>query len=137
MIEVKLSFASLDELRAFLAIREAVPAAVVTEVETSKPAKRSKKETAEPSAVVGGIVAQTAAMPSLTEPTVTAAITPPASAAPKAELKDVIAALTLLGQKRGREQIVATLANFGLKDINGLKPEQYAECVANAQKALA
>lgn len=49
---------------------------------------------------------------------------------------DAAKAVTRLSKTKGRDAAVALLAEFGVANLKEVKPEQYAEVIAAAEKAM-
>lgn len=143
-VEVKFLCESADEAALVLAQYRGLAPSPSPEAGETKPRKtrgKSAVESLAPTSSNDAAVAGSAAMPSLT-----AVATDPmaaflggaatAPAAPAVTLVDVIAKLTLVGQKKGREGLVGVFTQFGAKDVTQLKAEQYADAIAFANKLL-
>ena len=129
--------AQLNAVMAALGVPEAPPAPVAAE---AKPAK-AKKEPAQATVAPNGAsstpdkASPPPADAAAQEPAAENAPTP--SAAASVSYEDVKKAIIKLSQAKGRDAVVATLAQFDAATGPALKPEQYAGFVAAADAAIA
>lgn len=101
----------------------------------AQPAKKAPK-TAPAAALVAATSPTTDAAPA---PQPAAAPTPPATAAaqPAVTIEAARAVVIELGQKKGREAVMALLGKFGASKLPEVQPHLYAAIVADGQAALA
>lgn len=153
MIEVRLEFSTLEEMRAFFNAPLA-DSNDTSDATTDAPKKRGRKstkaaETTEAAPAAGAAAADPLAgilgnqQPVMQAP-VAAALAPqaqvqtaPAEQPKPVEFKDLIAKFTELGKTKGRDAIAAVLAEFGAKAVPDIPQDQWAQAVARVNQALA
>ena len=136
MIEVKLQFATAEELVAFFAHRGAPSAAaIVTTPETKPEEQPGKKPETKPETK-----AAAATEPAAT-PATAAADDAQGAKGPSSELdfdRDIQPPFLELFKAKGREAAVAIVKQFGFKaKISEATPDQYPELLAAIKKAAA
>jgi len=80
--------------------------------------------------------APTAPVPTQSAPAATTVESPSETTAPAVAVGDVNTAIIGLAKAKGRDAAVAVLQQFGVTKVPELKPAQYADVIAAAQKAL-
>lgn len=148
MIEIKLSSESIDELRVHVAALDAVlrgveVAAMARVTATAEPQpttdaapKRTRRTKAEMEAAKE--VSQPALDAQASDVDLFATATPATVVEQKQpELKDLIAAMRALNDKKGTDAVIGIVKGYGAKTVPAIPKDKWAEAIATADKFAA
>lgn len=127
MIEIKLSFASIDEAIAYLQGKSSAPAVIEQKPGNVKPPKATPAP------------APAAAAPSAPETPAASTASSSEPEAPAADIdyeRDVKPLVIKVGAVKGRDTVLAVLGKFGASKGTELKPAQLADAKAALEAAL-
>ncbi|WP_369952289.1 hypothetical protein [Ralstonia syzygii] len=113
-VAIQENTAAIRDLIAAIASGAALPAAAEKVVAAaSKPRAEAKQEAAAPASTEGG-----------------------EKGAVEVSYNDAASVITKLSRGKGRDAALKVLQQFGADNLKGVKPEQFADVMAAAQKAL-
>jgi len=118
---------------AIIGLAEALAGIRAKAATTVKAAKEQAPEPEQTPAPKPAAAAPTAPAPAPSAPAATTVVSP---SEPAIAVAEVNAAIIGLAKARGRDTAVAVLQQFGVVKVPELKPEQYADVIAAAQKAM-